>query len=139
MAPPTPAHPPRAPTPPPPPCTALRPTPTSTCSPPRHRVVPFRPAHTQGCKIEGITDLTNDVSIYATDDESRGAFLSVFHRHTGLSWRVDVALPEGANPQHYGISGIAPLDPSVTSLLSDSEPEEPARRDDGEEEEGGLF
>lgn len=77
------------------------------------------------CKIEGIMDVTPDVSIYSTDDESKGAFVCVFSRSTGLSWRVDLTLPEGADPQHYGMSGISPIDPSVTSMHSDDEHDEP--------------
>lgn len=84
-----------------------------------------------GAKIEAIVDLTPALSIFATDDESKGSYLSVFNRYSGLAWKVVVQVPEGLDPQLFGISGISPID---TYVPPPPEPEYVEERRDGDEE-----
>ncbi|GIL88348.1 hypothetical protein Vretifemale_16313 [Volvox reticuliferus] len=89
----------------------------------------------QGAKIEGMYDITKDVSIFATDDEGKGAFLAVLHRHSGLTWKQPVIVPEGHNPRWYGISGLSPVDPGIRKKHDDSSSESEKSSSDEEEEE----
>ncbi|KAG2451620.1 hypothetical protein HYH02_003401 [Chlamydomonas schloesseri] len=88
-----------------------------------------------GGKIEAIYDITKDISIIATDDEGRGAYLTVLHRHTGQSWKVPLTPPGGANPRLYGISGISPVDPAIKKKKDDSSSEEEEDSEQGDEED----
>ncbi|GFR45974.1 hypothetical protein Agub_g7446 [Astrephomene gubernaculifera] len=96
----------------------------------------FKPLYRlQGAKIEGIYDITKDVSIFATDDEGKGSFLTVLHRHSGAAWRLNVVPPEGADPRLYGISGISPVDPSYKKKHDDSSSESEQSSEEEEEEQ----
>lgn len=64
-------------------------------------------------QIEAIYDITKDLSLIGTDDEGRGAYLTLLHRHSGAAWKVQLTPPGGADPRLYGISGISPVDPSI--------------------------
>ncbi|KAG2441932.1 hypothetical protein HXX76_003537 [Chlamydomonas incerta] len=84
-----------------------------------------------GGKIEAIYDITKDLTLIATDDEGRGAYLTVLHRHSGAAWKVQVTPPGGADPRLYGISGISPVDPAIKKKKDESSSEE---EEDSEEE-----
>ncbi|KAG2488992.1 hypothetical protein HYH03_012432 [Edaphochlamys debaryana] len=88
----------------------------------------------RGGKIEAIHDLTRDLTVFATDDEGRGATLTLLHRHSGAAWRIAVQPPEGEDPRLYGVSGIAPVDPSVTKQRDSSSSEEESEAEEEEEE-----
>ncbi len=57
--------------------------------------------------------MLQELSIFATDDEGRGASVWLFRRHEGTAWRVVVVPPAGADPRLYGVSGLSPVDPSL--------------------------
>ncbi|GLI71643.1 hypothetical protein VaNZ11_016917 [Volvox africanus] len=95
----------------------------------------FKPLYrVQGAKIEAIFDITKDVSIFATDDEGKGAFLTILHRHSGLAWKHAVVPPEGHDLRWYGVSGISPVDPGIRKKHDDSSSESDKSSSDEEEE-----
>ncbi|KXZ52384.1 hypothetical protein GPECTOR_9g428 [Gonium pectorale] len=96
----------------------------------------FKPLYRlQGSKIEAIYDITKDVSIFATDDEGYGSWLTVLHRHSGAAWKVRVVPPEGHALRAYGISGISPADPAIRKEHDDSSSESDQSSEEEEEEE----
>lgn len=57
--------------------------------------------------------MLQELSIFATDDEGRGASVWLFRRHEGTAWRVNVVPPQGGDARLYGVSGLSPVDPSL--------------------------